>query len=653
MARRLTQAEPVNRQYRAASAIDASTEQGLCELIQQRLERARNLLDLKAREDRLGELIPLLDGTYGRTAGGDQVYFNEALPILEDLIFSTFPDIPSVDVQEQQPGQEVVSQGVRALADTMLASPLCRVRRAMISCQWDEILWAVGWIKTTWKGEEKKPHQASADTSVLLRQQALAQGENAQPLLARVGEDDDDAAHVVTHEPALTAFPPGVPEGAALAAHVNEHYLRLGRDHWSYPLVQRVNPTHFLYDPDAEEWEERQWEAELCTERIADLERMPGIRNLTPGNCPTVDEFDVEESRAREDESFDFAASRTRVWKFHERLTGRWIWVPAKQGNEVKPILDIEWPYGNLDIYRPLVHRPVAGRVHGLATLPLLRPLLLKLAQVNAAIIRAIKKAASYGRVFAKGSLSVSEINELNDTERSVKFVNAQALAQSAEWKPPTNVGELVTGRELILAEVRRLVGLDIMEQGGDTPHVITATEAQKRAQYRDSRVDRRQEVASQMLSWVASNIVGLYRRFGYEEITLRALGPAGVEMTRLRPEDIPEDLVMRVRVGVSTAAKRSEQAQSATMFLAQLGTMAPGMFDPVRVLIDYARKLGVDNPERFFVRPGTAPTVPAPAGMPGQPGPPAGGPPVAPQPPQSQGQSEPQPAAQPAAAAA
>ena len=102
MARR-KRIRPRNVAYKAASAIDTGTEAGRCELWTERIRRAQDMLGIKQRREDRDDGLRYIDGTYAANAHGERVYFNEALPALEDLIstrslrFKNEPWQPSLD----------------------------------------------------------------------------------------------------------------------------------------------------------------------------------------------------------------------------------------------------------------------------------------------------------------------------------------------------------------------------------------------------------------------------------------------------------------------------------------------------------------------------------------------------------------------------
>ena len=612
--------EPTRRRYQTATAIRTDTDAGRAQLWHERLARANDMLFIEGRHQYAqSQLVPLIDGTYPDIIGGDQVYLNEALPALEEVIYGAFPRLPPVQVEPRQIGQEGIAEMCKALIDGAFSSGLIDAYPAVLMAEWDELAYGIGITKLPWKKEWRdRSYRPTNDPSILAAEYQRAQQENADPTSASVVSEDDDAIHVMQHEEAIAQYPPDSPESEAMMRHIQAHLGRMEKLQWANPQCQRVAPWRFLYDPDAERWEERRWEAELCDEHLTILERTPGIKNLNPQNCPAVDEFDnPHEGNWRKSSEFDFESTRLKIWKIHDRINDSWTFLPYKTGNEIKPILEEDWPYTNLELYERIVHRPFPGRVHGLSTLHLIRPVLLELAKVNSVIRKAARRSAGYGLVTSKGSLTASEQDDLYNIDKPVKEVNPQGLALMKEFKPPALPRELIEYREMLQTELRRVLGSDVITQGGDTQHQITATEAGVRSQRGDERTNRRQQQVSELLSRIARTTILEYRLFAPEEedLLVRVAGPLGMEAMQLNPASIPEDLIVKVDVSAATDARRVEDVQAAQTFIEALTTLAPGQFNVPEVLMWYGNRLGVDNPDRFFTGPGGAPVVPAVGG--------------------------------------
>jgi len=591
--------------YKAAAAFQISTEVGRAQLWHQRIRRARKMLELDERKDQHKATIKFIDGSHGLTASGDYVYLNEALPALEDVIFGTVPKIPNVTVEARQLEQEPLADRVAALVDATLNSDLVRAYEALLAIEWDDISYGIGIGRMGWQEERREwNYRPTTDEEYLASHIAKAEEENENPATATVADNDDHGVHIQVHETRLseaderlTAF-----DDEVLRKHVNVHWAEFGMRQWAYPVLHRVDPMRFVYDPDAQEWEDRRWEAELCDEFVYDLQHLPGIKHLNKENCPPLDEFDVPEDDLREAEEFDWESQKVKVWKIHDRVNNRYIILPASEGAETKPILEEDWPFGAMEIYNIIVHRPRNDTIHGYSALRLVAPILGELARTNAVIRRHNRRAAKY-KMFLAGTLDKQALKKFN-SENPVESMPPEALANHVEFKPPSLPKEVLEYREMLLAEMRRLLGSDVMQQGGDTPHAITASEAQLRGGYHATRLKRRRLTVSRFLTWVATNIVFMYRDFSEGELGVRVVGSRGAEIQHLDPSAIPDDLVVKLDIENVSEEKRNRDMFAAQTFAEMAAKIAPGGYDPFALLVLLGEQMGISNPEKIFVAP-------------------------------------------------
>jgi hypothetical protein len=598
---RTRQQLPQNKAYQRAESFDLSTQVGRAQLWHERLSRAKDELQLEGRKANIRQSAKWLNGSVKQTE--EERYLNEALPAIEDVIHATIPTIPPFDVDPVQAGQEDITELCRSLLDSVYGTGLVNARRALIDAEWDDLTWGMGILKLVWSRQEyaDEPEVTTIDKSPA--QATDAEYENANPKEAIVAESDLDTLHVAIHEAGKEQWAPESDEYSSLEAHIRSHMARIGAQTWSFPLMSAVDPSRFLYDPDAEKWEDRHWEAELCDEMVSTLEKIPGIKNLNPKNCPPLDEFDNQAEDKKGNEEFDFENAKVQVWKIHDRMNRSYAILPAMRGNETKPLIETDWPYGSLDTYYPIVHKPIPRQIHGMQTIVLLEPVLRELANVNATIRKMIRKIAAYKKIAGKGMLSRTDISDLTNENLAVAEVNPAALANMGDYKAPPPPQELFQQRETLLAEVRRILASDIMEQGGDTPHQITASEATQRGMYREDRVGRRQRVISDALEWAGYSTLIMYRDFADEALQVRVVGPMGVAFQRLNPADIPGEIVVKVDVSVASESKLAQKSQEFLLYLDKAMSYAPQNTDAVSMLIDLGRRFGMRHPEKFFTQ--------------------------------------------------
>ena len=600
------------KEYKPDSAFDTAKPEERSKLWHERLRRSGAMLHIKERSEDRQECMRYIDGTY--KGSSERVYFNEALPAIEDLISSTVPKIPRVDIEARQLEQEGLARKVGALIDATLESDLVLAHEAITACEWDEIGYGIGIVRMSWQENHGPwPYKPTTDEEYLIPHVAKAQIENESPETAEIADADDHIVHVQIHEQSQAEFP-----DESLEAHILAHWERVGTKRWAHPLLRRISPEKFLYDPDAETWDARGWEAELCNELVADLQRVPGVKKMTKENCPPLD--DEGDSQERISEEFDYEKQRVQIWKIHDRVNRQWIFLSVKEGSTVVPILEEDWPFGSIEIYDRIVHRPVAGQIHGRATMSMIVERLEELARTNAIIRRHNRRASKYKKLLPRSS-GKNTAKQLN-SDNPIEYIEAGALNGAQDFKPPPLPPELVAYRETLLAELRRDLGADVMTQGGDTPHEISASEAQLRGGYQQGRMARRRQVISRLLSWVAVNIPLMYRDFSEDEILVRVLGPMGVEIQSLSPTAIPDDLLVAMDIEAVTDSRQQEKMAEASKFVEMLTKIAPGLYDPMIVMTWLGEQLNIHSPAKFFIQAGQmggpAAEISQPGGGPG-----------------------------------
>ena len=155
MARRKKYSEPKGNDYKQADAFDTRTQAGRAGLWHERLRMARAELKIESRAIAIREAQQFLDGSFPRK-NDSYVYLNEALPAMEDVIYSTAPKLPPVQTSARQVEQEDLADTIRALLDNTLNSGLADAHDALLDILWDEMYWGIGIGKTIWFEEEKE-----------------------------------------------------------------------------------------------------------------------------------------------------------------------------------------------------------------------------------------------------------------------------------------------------------------------------------------------------------------------------------------------------------------------------------------------------------------------------------------------------------------
>ncbi|HUT59441.1 MAG TPA: hypothetical protein VNA25_16450, partial [Phycisphaerae bacterium] len=322
----------------------------------------------------------------------------------------------------------------------------------------------------------------------------------------------------------------------------------------------------------------------------------------------------------RESEAYDYENQQVKVWKIHDRVNRKYVIIPFDEAEGQQPLLEEDWPFGGMELYGAIIHRPKPDSIHGHATLHLIEPILDELARTNAVIRRHNRRASKYKVLLANTVHKKDQARMMSDNP--VEGVDPAALATSKEFKPPPLPKEITEYRQTLLNELRRVMGTDIMQQGGDTSHQISATEAGLRGGYHDSRLSRRRKQMSSLLGWMARNVILMYRAFipEGESIPVMIAGPMGTVVDELDPATIPEDLMVKLDMSMVTEEGRQQQAQNAQTFVEYLAKLGPGLYDPIEALTYLGEVMKVPNPRRFFTAQGQPGGMGMEGGMASQP---------------------------------
>jgi len=365
---------------------DMRGQQGLARAWVRRYNHAVRRLDFEQRDADRAEVISIIEGTRWTTLGAKYVDLNDGLAAFEDVIHATLPELPPPDVAldyadegsceecggegvttdpmgQPQPCPTCGGDGIVPLHTDLKCEAYLRmtfrpdvgnVRSAVEDILWDDFSWGIGWGKIVWRRQPVKTPAQSMDAPDAEDQRIRAAEE-----IGQVAERDDDnhAVHIDQHEADIETILPEAPERLSLAEHIANHKRLLDQTVLQYPELQRVGTDEIVYDPFARRWKDVAWVAEVATERVADIKKIPGVRNVTEENLPR-NEVTPHEDQTDEDLPYDEA--RVDVIKIHDRRKNRFILLPKRGVGEadenVLPLLDVPWPYPN-DVYIPIVTR--------------------------------------------------------------------------------------------------------------------------------------------------------------------------------------------------------------------------------------------------------------------------------------------------------
>jgi len=558
-----------------------------------RFKRAFVQLDMPRRLEKAEVGDQYLEGTKTVKKSQKFVYYNYLLPLLEDAHRNGLPDTPEPRTEARHERAEAFEDHAQQILSLVLGSDYSGALSVLRELQWDDDRSGIAILATEWE-VDKTPTTPAETTDPM--QEAIeverATKENANIMRAQIAESDMDFVHIGVHrELADLLEGTGDPDLWQVVNHIEDHEDSLTEIKRERVYLRRVPWYLFLYDTDVP-WEKRGWEVEQRSERISDL-LARGWKNINPENLqPEVRDF--ESDLAWED-------CTAKVWHIHDRLTGRYLAMPADGREDPLFLYQGPWPYKNVDTYQRLVLRPwKAERGYGMSTIQLCVPLLDGLAFLDFHINRHVENHADY----ALGGPAMADDPKikavLNNPNQKFKFAGSpEAWAMMKEIKPPPIPESLLKEWERKMGGVRHVVGADLQDTGAPQPHQISATESSQRGQARDTRADDKQKTMAHFLAGVAKNVLGLYRQFGSQALMIRLTGEPGYYP--LNPCDIPEELEVLMDVQALTDASRAQKAQEADQYVQFLAS-TPLPVDWAKVNQWYAAQRGVRRPEQFIL---------------------------------------------------
>lgn len=484
---------------------------------------------------------------------------------------------------------------VRQLVDLTFNSAFSNVPAGAREAQWDDARYGVGFVKTVWHitNDPAEPRIEQDDNRVALEVDHV-QEENDSPLEARISDSDIDYVHLEIHRPLLEQLrlaPLASPSFVAMRDHVEQHQARLVKIRRERPQLKRVPAYKFVYDTDVE-WDERAWECEERSVRIADMIKW-GWRNINEQNI-------VAEVKEGEGNSTPFIDRTAVVYDIHDRTTGERRVISAKGPEEGRYLHKGPWPYGSLDIYIPLVFIDFKPeQTHGIAIIEAATDILVELADVDFSIRRHRETHANYKILGPKGAGSDDVKAGLNNPDQRFVDVPVEWLAGFKEYAPPPIPSTLLDDRARLISELRRLLSIDAQDTGAANPHAVSATESFNRAEAKDETDNDRQTIMGEFLSKVAKNFIVLYREFATMDISVKVMGQEGPVWQKIRAQDIPEDLDIYLDITGETEASKALMVTAWTQFIEFLKTTpVPIKWEKVKNV--FGRRLGIRHPEDF-----------------------------------------------------
>ncbi|RLF48878.1 MAG: hypothetical protein DRN20_03595 [Thermoplasmata archaeon] len=559
------------------------------------IAEAKEIIRLEERLRTAEELIPYIDNTVAERKTKKRLYLPYLLPLFEAVLRGSLPAVPFVHVESSSQLGDKIAQLVRKF----FSSPHSHIVPTSMKLQMDDFVYGIGIAKAVYKPLFILRYDQQRKYSDELKAEQLEriEKEHANPLSAQVAEDDMDDIHIENHLNYLDQVPLGTEEFEALRKHIYAHIARGMVFQTERFVLERIPPSHFIYDP-TRPWHERAWEAELKIMRIKTLRQLH-YRNVEPDNLEGLSPFTLKSNLKGAVPYEDMVA---KIWDIHNFTTGERIVIPAENGRKL--LHKGKWEYPEIDIYYPFVTRPFThnpDQVHGLPTLQLAKPILDALATVEYYIREHIKRHPTIKIPMPKGMLTSVDKSKLNNPDLTTIELPPEVIANMHEIKSPPIPQSLIDYRQILLDQLRWIIGADPQDTGAPFPHRISATESSIRAGTHVSRLEDRRKTVGRMLQWAATTFLQLYRRFGQLQMTVKITDENGVSFQQIAPEDIPEriDLVVDIEAATKEAeAQRRETAIGVFNILKQATGVYP--VDWNKAINWILRKFGIEDVSVF-----------------------------------------------------
>ena len=555
-----------------------------------KINKARSLLELHSRAEEADKGDKYLNGTMDGTRG-HKIYVNHGLPMLEELSRETLPAIPEPVVEAYTEAGEIYEGAAKAILSVAMSND--RLRRVLKQLQWDDYRSGMAVCKTDWLVEYV--NNEGNDSSASVEQQALevehAEAENVDILSAGIAESDVDSIHIAIHQQLEALDALDATSSAALTVHIEDHEARAAVIKRECPVLRRVPWTRFVWDCEVD-WSKRGWEAERKTEKIQDMLDW-GWKNIN------VENISENTQRGGDD---DIAYKSADVWHVHDRMTNRYIVVSADGPSNGLPLFESTWIYGNIDVYLPIITREwKAEQPWGASTVSMMLPILDRLAEINFHIDRHVRTHADYKVIKPEGAGGSKFKSGMNNPDQRFVDASPEVIAGWREYKPPPIPAPLLEQQHKLMDALKDIIGLSAQDTGSAFPHRISATESSERGETRDKRADDRQGIFAELLSRIAHNYLGLYRKFGTQKVSVRQISPEGASYEAVEPASLPAELLTSLDVKGETNSGRALRVQQAFQYVEFLkGSEMSVDWNDLNMTI--GRLCGFKNPSRFIL---------------------------------------------------
>ena len=603
-------------------SLPENTQRQRVTMWRKRIKQAKEDLMIAARVANAREADRFLGGakvvpTKGK--GRSKVYLNYALPLLEELHRGSVPAIPNPVVEARTEAAAPREQATQRFLNFLFDKNEEDILNTMDDIQWDDDKMGAAVVRVDWQQKTVNADpvsdvsQENADVQV-----RKAEEENADQTLQTITDSDLDLIHLQQHEAFLAQIEIGTPEYESLTQHIREHTARLSVITQEGVRVSRVRNDRYFYDQ-YHGWKDRAWECELKFARVRFLLEN-GYKNVTPDNAPPRQSNEaVGDASSFEDGSMSYDDRTIAIYEIHDRLNHREIVIAADGPEEGLPLMERQWRYGNLDIYKlKPFHKFEPSLSWGEPLMHVMIPILDRLAIVDYYIDRHVQNHANT-KIFVPAQAGANGIKK-NIKDPNTVFVPtpAEAIAGIKTFEPPAIPSTLLEQRSSLMNNLRRAVGLDAQDTGASNPHAVTATESFARSQAGAGRIEDRQKVITEFLSWIGEMSLKLYKEFAMMATEISVNTELGLQWQTIEPRDLPVDINISFDIESVTDKGRAEMMAKVDRVV-QTASSMPIPIDYDKLFVWAMKEMGLKRPDQF-----RAPGTPGPEhmlGMQGQPG--------------------------------
>ncbi len=580
-----------------------------------RIEQSKVDLMIPARVQNAREADRFLGGNKSvpkRGRGGTRVYLNYALPLLEELHRGSIPSIPAPTVEartEAAAGKDNIrEQSTQRFLNFIFDKNDVEILKALNSIQWDDDKMGASILRVDWQQQtvDADPTSEIAQENVDIQVRRAAE-ENLDVTKQVITDSDLDVVHIPQHQKFLATLDPASDQYRGLDQHIREHTTRLSVVTQEGVRVSRVRNDRYFYDQ-YHGWESRGWEAELKFARAKFLIDN-GYKNVTPDNAPPRQSNEgidgqggLVTNRQIGDGEIAYEDRTIAIYEIHDRLNKREIVLAADGPEDGRPLMERPWRYGELDIYKlKPFHSFEPTLSWGEPLMHVMNPILNELALVDYYIQRHVQNHP-VPKLLVTGNSSANKIKKaLRDPNQSMVEIPIEA-GKPTVFDPPAIPQTLLAYRDSLINELRRAVGLDSQDVGAERPGQITATESFARSQAGAGRIEDRQKVIAEFLSWIGEMSLKLYKDFAMMATEISVNTDIGQEWITIEPRDLPVDIGISFEIESVTDRGRAENLARVNQVIAIVrGSLVP--HDDEELTSWALKEMGVKRSERFRAR--------------------------------------------------